>query len=63
MRQQKTDRGAIDILGTHFVQKPIPTCRAYHSINQNINSGVWTPLALNSERWDVGGMHNVALNK
>lgn len=37
-------------------------CRVYHNANQLCNNGVATVLAMNSERFDPGGMHNPAVN-
>ncbi len=37
-------------------------CRVYHNIAQSINSGTYTTLTFNSERFDPNGMHNLGVN-
>lgn len=39
-----------------------PGCRAYSAAGQSIPTAAWTPVALDSERWDNGGMHDPAVN-
>lgn len=37
-------------------------CLAYHSTTQNVASGVWTVIALDSESFDTGSFHSTASN-
>lgn len=39
-----------------------PRCVAYHNTTQNVTSGSTTDLNLNSEDYDVGGMHDTSTN-
>jgi hypothetical protein len=39
-----------------------PRCLAYHNTTQSILSGAYTTLTMNSEAFDVGGMHDNATN-
>ena len=39
-----------------------PMCRVYHNAAQNVATATATALALNSERYDVGGMHSTSTN-
>lgn len=36
--------------------------RVYHSINQNINTGVATALAFDTESFDIEGLHDTVIN-
>lgn len=38
------------------------SCRAYHSTTQTVATSTQTPLALDSERWDDGSMHDNTTN-
>lgn len=51
----------------HLVKLPLliripPACQAYNSANQSIPDDDGTPLALNSERYDNGGLHDTVTN-
>jgi len=56
MRNQKTDRTAIETLRNYFFPLPIPDVRVYRNVVQNIPSGAWPPtmIIFTTERWDVG---------
>lgn len=41
---------------------PKPMVRAYNSTSQNIATATWTSMTLNSESYDVGGMHSTSSN-
>lgn len=41
---------------------PKPMCRVYHNASQNIATATWTSVSMNSERYDVGGMHSTVTN-
>jgi hypothetical protein len=55
------------LLNTHlrdnlnFIGNPM-ACKAYHNANVAISAGVDTYLALNSEEFDTGGMHDLTTN-
>ena len=44
-----------------FLTNP-PACRVYHSAATLIGTGVHTPLAFNSERYDTDTMHDTAVS-
>jgi hypothetical protein len=39
-----------------------PMCRVYNNANLSIATATWTTVTLNSERFDVGGMHSTSTN-
>lgn len=41
---------------------PKPMVRAFNSTAQNIATATWTSMTLNSESYDVGGLHSTATN-
>lgn len=41
---------------------PINGCRLTHTVAQNVPDGVATPLAFNTEQFDVGNLHDNAVN-
>lgn len=45
-----------------FLAKQRQTCRLTHSVNQNVNTGVLTAIAFDTEKWDPSGLHDTVTN-
>ncbi len=37
-------------------------CRSSNTVLQVISTGTWTAITFDTDRWDVGGLHNVSSN-
>jgi hypothetical protein len=54
---------AIGIDTTQFIDSPTqPRCLAYNTAVQSLNNATDTPLIFNAESYDVGTLHDVAVN-